>query len=71
MQRHAVYQFDSDTFVVADLFAKREICICGKNERGMDAKARAHRIATLLNLYDGKTNAELRVLASNRQQRQS
>ncbi len=49
MQRYAVNQFDTDTFVVVDKLQNREVCICGNYEGGMDAKIRAHQIAIALN----------------------
>lgn len=49
MQRYAVSQFDSNTFLVIDNYDKREICICANYEKGMDAETRARRIAAALN----------------------
>ncbi len=50
MERYYVYGFDRDTFVVADIVSKREICVCGNYENGgMDADIRAYRIAEALN----------------------
>jgi hypothetical protein len=49
MSRYAVYQYDGSMFVVFDQNEKREICICGEYEGGMDAKARAFHLCALLN----------------------
>ncbi len=49
MQRFAVSQFDSDTFVVVDRFENREMCVCGSYANGIDAEARARQIAIALN----------------------
>jgi hypothetical protein len=50
MNRYSVDQFDGDTFIVVDRVERREICICGNYQRGMDARRRALVIAALLNL---------------------
>jgi hypothetical protein len=59
MQRYAVSQFDSSTFVVIDQDEHREICICANYEDEMskywaDAEERAQKIASLLNETKGK-----------------
>jgi len=50
MNRFSVDQFDGDTFIVVDRADRREICICGDYQGGMDARRRAVVIAALLNL---------------------
>lgn len=49
MERYYVYQFDSETYVVADGAANREICICSEFGEVPDAEQRAMSIAGLLN----------------------
>jgi len=71
MQQYVVEQFDADTFIVADSFEKREICICGNYKRGMDAKIRAHRIATFLNMHDSEVKAKSRVSVADRRPKKS
>lgn len=50
MERYYVYQFDTETYVVADDVTNREICICGDYDELVDARERADRIAECLNM---------------------
>lgn len=47
--RYCVFQFDGSAFVVADVIEGREICVCNDYDEWQDAKARAEKIAELLN----------------------
>ncbi len=49
MQRYIVSQFDGSTFVVIDQTEQREVCVCSEYENWDGARARAERIADLLN----------------------
>jgi hypothetical protein len=53
MQRYIVSQFDGNTFVVIDQKEQREVCRCGAYDDREDVKARAEKIANLLNASEG------------------
>ncbi len=49
MERYYVYQFDIETFIVADNATNREVCVCGSFDQNEDAENRAEKIAAALN----------------------
>jgi hypothetical protein len=54
MQRYTVNQFDASTFQVIDRLEQREICVCCNYDEQEDAKARADKLAQLLNEAETK-----------------
>jgi hypothetical protein len=52
MERFAINQFDSNTFVVVDQNQQKEICVCGNYDDEEDAEERARKIAFLLNEFE-------------------
>lgn len=69
MKRYQVSQFDSNTYIVLDTDANREICICGNYQRWNEAEERAQQIATLLNEHLKRAKTKSRKSVARRERK--